>query len=81
MKVDQLGFPRSFRISGLLLLLGLSTEAVSLFWVHPIAFIAFFVVGGTLLALGVLLFLYSLVLFPSSSHSPDQQKNSSRAVI
>jgi hypothetical protein len=75
MKVDQLGFPRNFRISGILLLLGLSTEAVSLFWVHPIAFIAFFVVGGTFLAAGILLFLYSLVLFPSSSHSSDPKKN------
>jgi len=75
MKVDQLRFPRNFRISGILLLLGLSTEAVSLFWVHPIAFIAFFVFGGTFLAVGVLLFLYSLVLFPSSSHPQDLRKN------
>jgi hypothetical protein len=75
MKVDQLGFPRNFRISGILLMLGLSTEAASLFWVHPIAFITFFVVGGTFLAAGILLFLYSLVLFPSSSHSSDPKKN------
>ena len=72
MRLEKVGIQRTLRISGVLLLLGLSTESVSLFWVHPIAFIAFFVVGGTLLAAGVLLFLYSLVLFPSStdSHGP-----------
>ena len=72
MRLEKVGIQRTLRISGVLLLLGLSTESVSLFWVHPIAFIAFFVVGGTFLAAGVLLFLYSLVLFPSStdSHGP-----------
>ena len=60
-------FERMFRISGVLLLLGLCTEAISLRWVHPIAFILFFVVGGTLLTTGVLLFLYSLV---SSGNPP-----------
>ena len=75
MKLHSLGFPLAFRLSGVLLLLGLVTEAVSLFWIHPLAFIAFFVVGGTFLGAGVLLFLYSLVYFPSSSHSADSLKN------
>jgi hypothetical protein len=56
-----MGIPRAFRISGVLLVLGLCTEAISLRWVHPLAFIAFFVIGGAFLAAGVLLFLYSLV--------------------
>jgi TRAP-type C4-dicarboxylate transport system permease small subunit len=73
MKFDKVGFPRAFRISGVLLVLGLCTEAISLHWVHPLAFIAFFVVGGTLLAAGVLLFLYSLLAIPSApdTHDPE----------
>jgi hypothetical protein len=70
MRLDKVGFPRALRVSGIFLILGLCTEAVSLFWVHPIAFIAFFVVGGTFLGAGVLLFLYSLVSFPSSAAKP-----------
>jgi hypothetical protein len=72
MTFDKVGFPRALRISGVLLVLGLCTEAISLLWVHPIAFIAFFVVGGTSLGAGVLLFLYSIVFFRSSpgSHGP-----------
>jgi hypothetical protein len=61
MKLEPIGFPQALRLSGVLLLLGLCVEAVSLRWVHPLAFILFFVAGGTLLAAGVLLYLYSLV--------------------
>jgi hypothetical protein len=75
MKRDKVGFPQTLRISGILLVTGLCTEAVSLFWVHPIAFIVFFVVGGTLLGAGVLLFLYSLLLFRSSRDSHDPGTN------
>lgn len=53
-------FSISFRLSGLLLIVGLFIEAISLHWIHPIAFLAFFVIGGAFLAAGVLLFLYSI---------------------
>ena len=61
----------SFRLSGGLLIVGLCIEAISLFWVHPLAFLAFFVIGGTFLAAGVLLFLYSLIFQSSPSNSGD----------
>lgn len=64
MNLDKVGFPRAFRISGVLLVLGLCVEAISLRWIHPLAFIAFFVIGGTFLAVGVLLFLYSVAAMP-----------------
>jgi hypothetical protein len=70
MKFENPGFQKALRISGVLLLLGLCTEAISLIWVHPIAFILFFVVGGALLAAGILLFLYSLV---SSKYLPSRE--------
>jgi hypothetical protein len=71
MSQDKVGHPKLFRLSGILLVAGLLTEAVSLHWVHPLAFIGFVTVGGAFLALGVLLFLYSLVsLGPASSNGP-----------
>jgi hypothetical protein len=75
MSHGKVGFPQTLRISGLLLLMGLSTESISLNWVHPIAFILFFVIGGTLLGAGVLLSLYSLFLLPSSRDSHDSGTN------
>ncbi len=52
---------RRIRISGVLLVVGLVIEAVSLSWAHPTAFIAFVVFGGTSMAAGIFLFLYSVV--------------------
>jgi hypothetical protein len=61
--------PVSLRLSGAVLILGLCIEAISLIWVHPLAFLAFFVVGGLFLAAGVLLFLYSILFRTSPSRS------------
>jgi hypothetical protein len=52
---------RFLRISGLLVILGLLIEAICLLWSRPIAFVVLVVLGGALIGIGVLLFLYSLV--------------------
>jgi hypothetical protein len=49
------------RISGILLILGLVTEALSLCWNNALSFMSFVVVGGLLFTSGILLFLYTLV--------------------
>lgn len=75
MTLNGIGFPRAFRISGVLLVLGLCTEAISLRWIHPLAFIAFFVIGRTFLAAGVLLFLYSVVAISDARYTRDPGAN------
>jgi len=52
---------RRLRISGILVMAGLVVEALCLMWSRPIAFVVLACVGGTLIGLGVLFFLYSLV--------------------
>jgi hypothetical protein len=52
---------RRLQLSGLLVGLGLAVEALTLAWSHPTAFLAFLLVGGTLVGLGVLLYLYAIV--------------------
>ena len=52
---------RRLRISGILIVLGLTVEALSLIRIHPLAFLAFMFVGGGLLVLGIAIYLYSLV--------------------
>ena len=52
---------RRLKISSLLVSAGLAVEVTTLFWSHPLTFVAFIVIGGTLLGMGVLLYLYSIV--------------------
>jgi hypothetical protein len=70
MSIEKVGPSRMFRLSGSLLIAGLLTEAVSLHWVHPLAFMGFILIGGAFLASGALLFLYTLV---SLSPTPDSR--------
>jgi RsiW-degrading membrane proteinase PrsW (M82 family) len=59
---------RRLRISGILVMAGLLVEALCLVWSRPIAFVLLACVGGALIGLGVLFFLYSLV---SVAHHAD----------
>jgi hypothetical protein len=52
---------RRLRISGILVIIGLLVEALCLVWSRPIAFVVLVCLGGALIGLGVLVFLYSLV--------------------
>jgi hypothetical protein len=52
---------RRLQLSGLLVGLGLAVEALTMAWSHPTSFLAFLLVGGTLVGLGVLLYLFAIV--------------------
>jgi hypothetical protein len=52
---------RKLRISGILVILGLVVETLSLCWNTAFSFMSFIVIGGLFFASGILLFLYSLV--------------------
>ena len=52
---------RRIRWSGCLILSGLIVQMLTLLWTHPLAFMAFILIGCPLVGVGMLLFLYSLV--------------------
>jgi hypothetical protein len=52
---------RRLKLSSILVSAGLLVEVVTLFWSHPLTFVAFIVLGGTLVGMGILLYLYSIV--------------------
>lgn len=52
---------RRLQISGILIVLGLLVELITLYSSHPTAFLIFMFFGGSLIILGILYFLYSLV--------------------
>ncbi len=49
------------RVAGILVVIGLLVELVTLQWSHPTAFLFFLFLGGSLMFLGILLYLYTLV--------------------
>jgi hypothetical protein len=65
---------RRLRISGIMVIIGLLVEALCLAWSQPIAFVALVCIGGALIGLGVLFFLYSLL-----AASPDPAGSSGAA--
>lgn len=64
---------RRLQVSGVLLIFGLLTEAVCLFWARPLSFLTFIGIGGAFLFLGIFVYLVSLVSIKDSSASGGSQ--------
>ena len=54
-------FDRRLQLSGIIIILGLVVEVLCLLGHGPIAFMIFVGLGGFLFAIGILLYLYSVV--------------------
>jgi hypothetical protein len=52
---------RRIRWSGMLIVVGLIVQILTLPWTHPLAFMCFLLVGCPLVGAGILVYLYSLV--------------------
>jgi predicted membrane channel-forming protein YqfA (hemolysin III family) len=59
LSVNQLEKRR--QVAGVFIVLGLVIEALCLLWSTPIAFVIFVAIGGLLMLVGIVLYLYSLV--------------------
>jgi hypothetical protein len=62
MRLREIGIRRFLQVSSALIILGLLVEIVSLLWFHPLSFVLFVFVGATLMGLGIVVYLLSLVL-------------------
>jgi len=61
MKLNEIGIRRLLRISSGLVIVGLVIEIVSLLWFHPLSFVLFAFVAASLIGVGILVYLVSLV--------------------
>jgi len=52
---------RILQVSSALVILGLLTEVASLLWFHPLSFVLFVFLAGSLIGIGMLVYLLSLV--------------------
>ena len=59
--MSMITIERRIRWSGMLIVLGLLLQMLTLLWTHPLAFMCFLMIGCPLVVAGMLLFLYSLV--------------------
>jgi hypothetical protein len=56
------------QVAGVFIVLGLVIEALCLIWSTPIAFVIFVAIGGLLMFVGIVLYLYSLVFNLEALH-------------
>jgi len=66
---------RRIRWSGILVGAGLIIQMLTLLATHPLAFVAFLLIGCPLVAIGILLYLYSLV-----AHGEASERSSDRSI-
>ena len=52
---------RSLKIAAYLLIAGLIIEAITLYWTSPLSFMLFIGASGTLVALGIIVYLIAIV--------------------
>jgi hypothetical protein len=52
---------RRLKIAAYLLIAGLIIEAVTLYWFSPLSFMLFMGVGGSLVVLGIIIYLLAIV--------------------
>jgi hypothetical protein len=70
-EVRNAGIPtveKRVRLSAILISLGLLVQMTTLIRVHPLAFMAFILIGCPLVGAGIVLYLYSIV-----SHQPKRE--------
>ncbi len=58
------------RLAGTFIILGLIVQTLSLLWNHPLSFIAFVTIGGLLLAIGIIVYLLTVVNTAASPEEP-----------
>ncbi len=61
MKLSEVGMRRILRLSSVLVIAGLLVEIGSLLWFHPLSFVLFAFLASSLVVLGMLVYLLSLV--------------------
>jgi hypothetical protein len=61
MKIPQMGEQRLLQVSSALIILGLLVEIATLLWFHPLSFVLFAFAGASLIGLGIVVYLASIV--------------------
>lgn len=60
---------RRIRYAGILIAAGLIIQLITFIWIHPLAFMAFLMICCPLVAIGIIVYLFSLVADQAPSAS------------
>lgn len=52
---------RRLKLSGGLVSMGIVVEVLTLYWSHPMAFLAFLLLGGAIVAVGIAIYVRTIV--------------------
>jgi len=74
MRFTGIGIDKFLRVAGVLIILGLIVEIISLLRVHPLMFALFAFVGVSLIGLGILVYLASLVFAAGTPQKVDSPR-------
>ncbi|HEY6182170.1 MAG TPA: hypothetical protein VIW67_07990 [Terriglobales bacterium] len=55
---------KKLRLAGALIVVGLLAQTLTLLWNHPLSFVAYMVIGGLLVAIGMVVYLLTLMNLP-----------------
>lgn len=67
---------RRIRWSGILIAVGLIIQLMTYLWIHPLAFMAFILISCPLVAIGILIYLYSLLTAQPSAPNVENETQS-----
>jgi hypothetical protein len=70
MRLSPIGMAGFLRAASVFIIMGLVAEVVSLVWFHPLAFVLFVFIAVSLVGLGMLVYLFSLVFVASAPAAP-----------
>lgn len=70
---------RRLQVAGVLVIVGLHIETITLFWSHPIAFVLFLVPGMLFMLAGILYYLWPLVVWSQEELNPELYETASPA--
>ena len=65
--MSKMNMERKLQISSVLVMAGLLIELITLVWLHPFSFLSFIFLGGTLMAAGIIFYLFTLISNPKAS--------------
>lgn len=71
MQMQNPNMTRKLRWAGGLVLAGLLVQLGSLYWNHPLSFIAFALAGSLLSAIGSVIYLFAIVSSTGSTHDDE----------
>jgi len=72
---------KKLRLAGALIVVGLLAQTLTLLWNHPLSFVAYMVIGGLLVAIGMVVYLLTLMNLPVGKAENTENRTTAQGQI